>query len=149
MNKTETRQNIMTYPFEVVVCALALISIIRVIKVLPHLDSLPDEVRQGLLTMSPVLLWIWMIMGGVGASLMLIGLSMSSFRWVGRLVESVGCWLSFGMWTSIGAADVIYFPHDWLAYVQYFLIGAACLVRILALSRVKTAVIRARREARR
>lgn len=141
------KDSLINHPFEFTVSFLALFAMIHSADIALHMDTIPAAQKVGILSVSPVLIWIWLFAGFLGACLMLTGLIISSWKVLGREVEAMGLWLSAAMWTSVAVADMVYFlTEDFWTYLGYFAIAIGCLVRLVALNKFRNAIFRVNSE---
>ena len=138
---TELRRGVMRHPFELVVCLITFLSIERVISLLVSKPEVLAASENGLLSMAPILLWVWCIMGISGSLLMLIGLTYSVFSARGIDLEAAGLWLAGSMWLSAAFVTMYVEPTLWQQYAQYLVIASGCGIRLIVLSKIRHVIV--------
>jgi len=134
----------LAHPFELALAVMAILSAIRTGDILARYGSLP---HVGLLAVPAWLLWVWVVIAGVGGCLMLAGLTWGTLRARARAIEAAGVWLTGAVWAVVAVADARFEPSQAWTWGQYAIIAVCSGIRLLALHRVERAITRAHQEA--
>lgn len=134
----------LAHPFELAVSLMAVLTAIRTGDVLTDYEHLP---HIGLLAVPAWLLWLWVVMAGLGGLLMLTGITWGILRARARLLEAAGLWLTASVWAVVAVADFRFEPTAWWTWGQYLAIAGCSLLRLWGLRRVEKAIDRAQAES--
>lgn len=141
------RNGLYAHPFEAVACISTMLSVYGAFRLLVYRPQVLDAATSGILSMPKYILWIWVVMGFVGAVVTLIGLGLSIFSRKGRQVEASGLWLMGAMWLTAAVARMALDLAPWEEYLRYWAIGLGCVTRLLMLYEFQGIMDRAPREA--
>lgn len=128
------KHGIYAHPFEMVACISTLLSVYGAFKLLLYQPEILDAATVGILSLPKYILWVWVIMGFLGAGLTAAGLTMSIFSPKGRVLEEQGLWLMGAMWLSAGIARSFLDIDAWIEYARYLAIAIGCILRLMMLN---------------
>lgn len=128
------KHGIYAHPFEFVACVSTFLSVYGGFQLLMYHPEILDAATSGILSLPKYIIWIWVVMGFLGAVATGSGLALSIFSPKGRVLEEQGLWLMGAMWLSAGIARIILDLDAWVEYVRYFAIAGGCIVRLLMLN---------------
>lgn len=131
---TSLKHGIYAHPFEFVACVSTFLSVYGAFKLLVYHPDILERTPTGILSIPSYILWVWVVMGFIGATLTAIGLAMSIFSPKGRVLEEQGLWLMGAMWLSAGVARSFLDIGAWVEYVRYLSIAAGCIMRLMMLN---------------
>lgn len=132
------RNGIFAHPFELVACISTFLSVWGGFKLLVEQPELLARLEEGILSMPLPVLWVWVIMGFIGAVLTAFGLGMSLYSHLGRTIEAAGLWLMGSMWLSAAVSSMILDWSRWEEYTRFWAIAIGCVLRLLVLSKFQT-----------
>lgn len=141
------KHGIYAHPFEFVACVSTFLSVYAAFQLLLYHPEILDNADAGMLSLPKYILWIWVVMGFLGAVLTAIGLTMSIFSKRGRVLEEQGLWLMGAMWLSAGIARSFLDLDAWIEYVRYIAIAGGCTLRLMMLNDFHEIMTRSRRGA--
>ena len=121
-------------PFEFVACVSTFLSVYGAFRLLMYEPEVLANATVGILSLPTYMLWAWVIMGFVGATLAAAGLTMSIFSPKGRVLEEQGLWLMGAMWLSAGVARSFLDIGAWMEYMRYLSIAGGCALRLMMIN---------------
>lgn len=127
------KHGIFAHPFEGVACISTFLSIYGAFKLLLYNPEVLDNATSGILSMPKYILWIWVVVGFIGALVTFVGLTMTTWNEKGRAIEASGLWLMGSMWLTAGVARAGLNLDAWVEYTRYFAIAAGCILRLAIL----------------
>ena len=139
-HKANYRDGLLHHPFELAVCVMSFLVVWQVNDLLINEKELVRTTNHGFLSLPLGILWLWVFMGFVGTCLIIVGLGMSIFSRRGRAIEATGLWLVAAMWLSAGVSAFAFGPSSFTEYGRYLSMGIACVVRLIALNQLQTAL---------
>ncbi len=140
------KHGIYAHPFEMVACVSTFLSVYGGFDLLVHHPEYLETIHSGILSLPDGVLWVWIIMGFVGAVMTATGLTLSIFSQKGRAIEEAGLWMMGAMWLSAGVARSFLDLNAWVEYTRYFAIAAGCALRLMMLNDFHDILKRAVRE---
>lgn len=135
------RDNIYTHPFEMVVCIMSFLGAYRVLNTIIEFHTVHVDDRTGIYSLPVGVLWVWAVMGLTGSVIILVGLWVAVVNVMGFLIELSGLWLLGSLWLSVGLSTIFISDGSFPQYGQHFTIAIGCLIRILAIHRLRVTLI--------
>lgn len=128
----EHNPRILANPFEFCVAIAFFIAGLNTVNILIHYG---DQPRVGLLSLSPVVLWMWIVSIMLGALLMLTGLALPGRHPTVRATEAAGLFISGAAWSSLTVVLISLDHHEWGTWMQYAAFSVAPALRLWAMWR--------------
>lgn len=127
------KHGVFAHPFEMVACISTFLSVYGGFQLLVYHPEVLDNATSGILSLPKYLIWIWVVVGFIGAVVTGIGLAMTTWSRKGRFIEASGLWLMGSMWLTAGVARAFLNWDAWVEYTRYFALSVGCIFRLIIL----------------